>query len=174
VSRFPAQIERLAVTPFILLVAAIAGTIQGLPALLHLGSLNLTSARFVQVAVITGLGILEWTGAALLWWFAVRRRQYPIWLAAIHVTVALAAADLLANALGYVAASIETRGKYAVALGHALPGALSGPVGSAVLRSPFWFVDAIVLIAVGRLVLHMDTLVVPAPAAAATRVDLVT
>ncbi|HXT17872.1 MAG TPA: hypothetical protein VN706_19705 [Gemmatimonadaceae bacterium] len=117
-----AQIESLAVTPFILLVAAIAGTVQAIPMFLHIGRLNLASARFVEVAAITGLAVLNWTGAAVLWWFAVRRRQYAIWLTALRVTVALAAADLFMDSLGYVAASIETRGEFAIALGRALPG----------------------------------------------------
>jgi hypothetical protein len=168
-----AQIEDLAVTPFILLVAAIAGTIQAFPVFLHLGSLNLASAHFTQIALVTSNAVLGWTGAAMLWWFAVRTRQYPISITALHVTVALAAGDLLMNGLAYVAASIETHGEYAIAFAHALPGALSGPVGSALLRSPFWFVEALVLISVGRLVLHMDTLVVPAPPAA-TDLDPVT
>ncbi len=167
-----AQIESLAVTPFILIVAAIAGTIQALPVFLPLGSLNLASARLAQVALFTGIALLDWTGAALLWWFAVRRRQHPIWLTAVHVTVALAAADLLMQGLGYVAASIETRGEYAIALWQALPGALSGPIGITLLRSPFWFVEALVLVSVGRLVLHMDTLVVP-PSAVPTHLDTV-
>ena len=171
--RFLAQIESLAVAPFILLIAAIAGTIQALPSFLHLGSLNLASARFVQVVLVTGIALLDWTGAALLWWFAVRRRQYPIWLTALQVTVALAAADLLTNGLGFVAASIETRGEFAIAFGRALPGALSGPLGIALLRTPFWFVQAVALIAVGRLVLHIDALVLPSPAAA-THPDTVT
>jgi hypothetical protein len=132
---------------------------------LHLGSLNLASARLAQIVLVTGIALLNWTGAALLWWFAVRRRQYPIWLTALHVTVALAAGDLLMNGLGFVAASIETRGEYAIAFGRALPAAFSGPVGIALLRSPFWFVQAVALIAVGRLVLHMDALVLPPPAA---------
>jgi hypothetical protein len=171
VPRSLAQIESLALTPFILLVAAIAGTIQALPVFLHLGSLNLAGARFAQIALITGIAVLDWTGAALLWWFAIRRRQYSIWLTAVHVTVALAAGDLLMNGLGYVATSIETHGEYAIAFARALPAALSGPVGSALLRSPFWFVEALVLISVGRLVLHMDTLVVPPPA---THLDPIT
>jgi hypothetical protein len=161
VPRFLAQIESLAVAPFVLLVAAIAGTIQALPAFIHLGTLNLANARFAQVALATGVGLLDWTGAALLWWFAVRRRQFPIWLTALHVTVALAAADLLMNALGFVAASIDSRGEFAIVLGRALPGALSGPLSLALLRSPFWSVEATALIAVGRLVLRIDTLVSP-------------
>jgi hypothetical protein len=163
VSRFLEQIEILAVAPFILLIAAIAGTVQALPLFLHLGSLNLASARIAQVVLVTGTGLLYRIGAVLLWWFAVRRRQYPIWLSALHVTVGLAAADLLMNGLGYVAASIETHGQYALEFGRALPGSLSGPVGIALLRSPFWFVEALALIALGRLVLHMDSPISPPP-----------
>jgi hypothetical protein len=170
VSRSLEQIESLAAAPFILLVAAVASTIQALPIFLQVGSLNLATARFAQIALATGIGVLDWTGAAVLWWFAVRRRQYSILLTAIHVTIAMAVADLLMNGLGFVAASIETRGEFAMALGAALPAALSGPIGIALLRSPFWFVEALALVAVGRLVLHMDTLVVP-PLAAATHRD---
>ena len=156
-----ARIEGLASVRFILLIAAVAGTAQAVPVFLHSGSLNLATARLGQVALITCISVVWWTGAALLWWFAVRRRQYPIWLTAVHVTLGLVAADLLMNGLGYVASSIETRGEFAIALGQALPGTLWGPVGIALLRSPFWFVQAVVLIAVGRLVLRMDTLIVP-------------
>ena len=170
-SRSLAEIERLAVAPFILLVAVVAGAIQALPVFLHLGSVHLPSARLAQIVLAMSLAVLNWTGAALLWWFAVRRRQYSIWLTAIHVTVALAAGDLLMNGLGYAAASIETHGEYAVAFAHALPSALPSPLGIALLRSPFWFMEALVLIAVGRLVLHMDSLVAPAPV---THLDPVT
>jgi hypothetical protein len=168
-----AQIEGLASARFILLIAAVAGTVQAVPVFLHPGSLNLATASVGQLALVTGISLLWWTGAALLWWFAVRRRQYPIWLTALHVTLGLAAADLLMNGLGFVASSIETRGEFAIAFGRALPGALWGPVGIALLRSPFWFVQAIALIAVGRLVLHMDALIVPPPATA-TDPDTVT
>lgn len=123
--------------------------------------------------MVAGMALLYWIGAALLWWFAVRRRQHAIWLTALHVTVALFAADLFMDGLGYVAASIETHGEYAGALGHSLPGALSGPLGIALLRSPFWFLQTVALIALGRLVLRMDALVVP-PSPAARHHDLVT
>lgn len=171
--RFLAQIETLSAAQFILLVAALAGTVQAIPAFLHLGSLNLATARVVQVAAVTAVAILYSIGAAFLWWFAVRRRQHSIWFTALHVTAALFAADLLTNGLGFVAASIETRGEYAIALGHSLSLAFSGPIGIALLRSPFWFVQALALIIVGRLVLHVDSLVAPSPAAA-THSDPVT
>ena len=167
--RLLAQIEGLAVAPFILLVAAVAGTVQALPLFLYSGSINLASARLADVVLVTGLSLLSWTGAALLWWFAVRRQRYAIWLSALHVTVALAVADLLMSALGFVASSIATRGEFAIAIARALPNALWGMVGGALLRSPFWFVQAAVLIAVGRLVLHMDTLMVPPPVSATDR-----
>jgi len=163
VSRSIAQIESLAAAPFILLVAALAGSIQALPAFLHLGSLNLAGARLTQIALVTAIAVLNWTGAVLLWWFAVRRHQHPIWLTAVHVTIALAAGDLLMNGLGYVATSIATHGEYALAFARALPGALTGPIGSALIRTPFWFVEGLALIAVGRLVLRIDALVPPPP-----------
>jgi hypothetical protein len=158
---FLAQIEGLTVPSFILLIAAIAGTVQAIPLFLHLGSVDLGRARLAQIGLATALSVVYYTGAALLWWFAVRRRQHSLWLTALQVTVALAAADLLMNGLGLVATSIETRGAFAIALGRALPDALWGFVGGALLRSPFWFIQAAALIAVGRLVLHVDALIVP-------------
>ncbi|HEY9225904.1 MAG TPA: hypothetical protein VIP11_04610 [Gemmatimonadaceae bacterium] len=158
-----AQIERLASARFILLIAAISGTVQAVPVFLHARSLNFATARLGQLALITSINLVWWIGAALLWWFAVRRRQHPIWLTALHVTLGLAVGDILMNSLGFVASSIQTRGEFAIAFGRALPNALSGPVGIALLRSPFWFVQAVALIAVGRLVLHMDALIVPSP-----------
>lgn len=169
-SRFLAQIEGLAAVPFILRIAAIGGTLQAIPALLHF---NLASARVARVALVNGMGLFYSIGAALLWWFAVRRRQYPISLTALHVTLGLMFADLLMNGLGLVVASIDTHGEFASEYAGALPGALWGPAGSALLRSPFWFVQALVLIAVGRLVLRMDTLVAPG-SAAPTHPDAVT
>lgn len=67
------------------------------------------------------------------------------------------------NGLEFVAASIETKGEFAVAYAQALPAALSGPIGITLFRSSFWFVQALALIAVGRLVLRMDVPRAPSP-----------
>lgn len=164
--RLLTQIEGLTAVSFILLVAAIAGTVQAVPLFLNLGPVNLGTAHVAQVGWVTAFTVLYSAGAILLWWFAVRRGQHAIWLTALHVTVALAAADLLTNGLGLVASSIGTHGEIATALGRALPEALWGLVAGALLRSPFWFVQAVALVAVGRLVLHIDALIVPPPAGA--------
>ena len=161
-----AEIEGLAAAQFIFLIAAVAGTVQAMPAFLQLGSLNLATARLIPIVLVTVITLAKWTGVALVWWFAVRRRQHGIWLTALHVTLGLFAGDLLMDLLGYVAASIETRGEYASEFLQAFPGVLSGPVGVALLRSAFWFVQAAALIAVGRRVLHMDVLIVPQPRSA--------
>jgi hypothetical protein len=126
VPRLLTQIEGLTAASFILLVAAIAGTVQAVPLLLNLGPVNLATTHLAQVGWVTAFSLLYWTGAAFLWWFAVRRRQHAIWVTALHVTVALAAADLLMNGLGLAASSIGTHGEIAIALGRALPDALWG------------------------------------------------
>ena len=157
-----AEVEGLAAAQFIFLIAAVAGTVQAMPFFLHLGSLSVAHAGIVPIVMASAaITLVKWTGAALLWWFAVRRRQNGIWLTALHVTLGLFAGDLLMDLLGYVQASIETRGEYASEFLQAFPGVLSGPVGVALLRSAFWFVQAAALIAVGRRVLHMDVLIVP-------------
>jgi hypothetical protein len=156
-----AQIEALSPAQFILLIGLIAGVLRSVPVFLQTGNVNIAVAHFSQIVVALALSLLWWIGAALVWWFAVRRRRYPIWLTALHVTLGVAVADVLASVLAMVAGSIETHGAILAELGKAPLMAVLSPLELTLLRSLYWFVEAIALIALGRLVLRMDSLIAP-------------
>jgi hypothetical protein len=149
------QLEALDSAPFILVTGAIGGAVRGIPAF-FLSNANVAGARWAQLIVALVLSLLSWTGAALLWWIAVRRRRFSIWWTACHVTLALAVADLLVTALSFVRASIETKGEIIFDLGSALPTVFVSNLGVTGIRSAFWLIEALVLVALGRIVLRMD------------------
>ncbi len=156
-----AQIEDLTPAQFTLLIGLFAGVLRSAPAFLHAGNVNIAIARFSQIVVALALGLVWWIGAALLWWFAVRPRRYSIWLTALQVTLGGAVGDVLASVLVMVAGSFETNGALVTELGNAFLTSALGSLELTLLRSIYWFVEAIALIALGRLVLRMDTLVAP-------------
>jgi hypothetical protein len=156
------QVEGLSPTRFVLFIGAVGGVLQSIPVFFH-GTTNVATARVGQIVLVLGIHLLWWTAAALLWWLAVQRNRFSIWLTALHVTLALALADLLVAALSLVAASIETHGEIVDALRRAPSTAMIGPFGPTLLRSPLWFVEALVLLALGRLVLRMDAPLAAAP-----------
>ena len=158
-SRFLTRLESLSALRFIFLVGAIAGALQSIPIFFHTGSANVANARFGQLIVAFAVAVSAWVGAALLWWLAVRRRQFSVWQMALQATLGLAVADILVSGLGLVAGSIETNGTLVIALSHSLSRAVWSPIGLTLIRSCFWFVEAFVLIAVGRRVVRIDTLV---------------
>ncbi|MDB4875281.1 MAG: hypothetical protein JWM41_1727 [Gemmatimonadetes bacterium] len=162
-SRVLAQIEALSPLRFILLIGAVGGALQSIPVFFHSGTLNVANARVSLIFVALVVSPLWWSGAALLWWFAVRRRRFSIWWMACQVTLGLAAADVLLSALAVVAASIETKGEFVPAFGQQLAMAVLSPLELTAFRSVVWFVQALVLVALGRLLLRMDTLVPPLP-----------
>ena len=154
------QLEALAPAPFILTTGAIGGAVRGIP-VFFLGNANVAGARWAELIIALVVSLLSWTGAALLWWIAVRRRRFSIWWTACQVTLALAVADLLMTALSFVRASIETKGEIVLELAHALPTVVVSNLGVTAFRSAFWLIEALVLVALGRLVLRMDERAAP-------------
>jgi ABC-type uncharacterized transport system permease subunit len=75
------------------------------------------------------------------------------------VTLGLTVADLLHSALGMVVGSIDSQGAVVAAFARVPSTAILTPIWLALIRSPFWFVEALALIAVGRHLLRIDTLV---------------
>jgi hypothetical protein len=146
----PTQIEQLPPAPFILGVSLAGGVLQGIPGF-FLEHTDGTGARVAQLVVAVGISVVWWAAAVLLWWTTVRRRQFSIWKTAWHVTLALALADVLGLALGYVSASIETHGAFVEALVHApLSASTSGLSFIVLIRSPIRFLGAAMVIALGR------------------------
>jgi hypothetical protein len=95
-----ARVESLPAMSFILVVAAIAGVLRSVPG--YLVRDNRGGALFTV--------IITYTAAMLLWWVAVRRRQFSVWRLAWHLVVALALADMLGFAVSMAMFSIDTRG----------------------------------------------------------------
>jgi len=147
--RIAAQIEGLAAVRFMLLVGLIGGGLQAIPRFLLSGSgaMRPHVAQFVVVGVTS---TLYWTGAALLWWIAVRRRRWSLWATATHVALGLVVADILSNGLGMVAASIDTNGAFAKAVVREPLTFASSNLGLTLVRSPFWFLGAAIAVALGR------------------------
>lgn len=143
------HIEGLAAAPFMLLVGLIGGALQGIPHLM-LGGTGGAGPRVTQIVVI-GVGtVLWWTAALLLWWIAVRRRRWSLWMTATHLTLGLALAYLLKTALGMVAASIDTHGRFAEALIRD-PLAIAIPnLVLTIIQIPLWFFGAVTAVALGR------------------------
>lgn len=97
------QLEQLAPPHFVLAVAGIGAILQGMPSVL----LPHTAVAALSTAILMGVA------AILLWWVAVRRRQFSVWRMAWQLVVALALADTLALGLSLALASIQTHGDVA-------------------------------------------------------------
>ncbi|MDP1860093.1 MAG: hypothetical protein Q8K82_15565 [Gemmatimonadaceae bacterium] len=136
-----AHLESLPATHFVLLVATVGGVLRSVPG--YLAGRTAAGALFT-VALISAATIL-------LWWVAVRRRQFSVWRVAWHLVVALALADLFAFGITLALVSIDAQGKLARDLAH-MP--LSTFLGAFVPPIPILgavrFVIASVLIGVGR------------------------
>lgn len=147
------RFEELAPTRFVLVVGFAAGVLQGVPTLL-VGNTSSTGTRSIHL-VVAATTVLWWCAAVLLWWAAVRRRRVSVWRTAWHVMLGWALGDMLASALAFVAASIDTHGAFVSAYAHAsLSATLPGLVVPTILRSPIRFLGSAMLIAFGRYLLR--------------------
>ncbi len=147
--RLSRHIECLAPAPFMLLIGAVGGVIQGIPRF-FLGSAGRTGAHLGEFVLVAVASVLWWAAALLLWWIAVRRRRWSIWKTAGHVTVGLALANVLDIALATVVASIETNGVFAGAIARAPLTFASPNLVLVLIRSPLWFLGSAMLLALGR------------------------
>jgi hypothetical protein len=149
-----ARLEKLPPTQFILLVGLAAGVLDGVPTLL-VGNTSSAGTRPIHLLAVAATTVLWWCAAVLLWWVAVRRRRVSVWKTAWHVMLGWALGDVLALALAFVAASIDTHGGFVNAYVHApLSATLPGLVGPTLLRSPIRFLGSAVLVAFGRYLLR--------------------
>jgi hypothetical protein len=149
VRRISAQIEGLAPTRFILLIGLVGAILQGVPRF-FLRATGGTRPPLLPFIVVGLTAVLSWTAALLLWWIAVRRRRWSLWATAAHLTLGLALADLLTNALGMVIASIETHGAFAAAIIRQPWTAISSNLLATLIRGPLWFLGSVVTVALGR------------------------
>ena len=147
--RISAEMESAGALRFVLLIGLVAGAIQGVPTLL-LGGASTVGFHLVPFLVIGIAAITWWVGALLLWWIAVRRRQSSLLAIAGQVTLGLILADIFANALGMVGASIETHGAFAAAISHQLGNVILSNLSFTLAPSPFWYLGAALAIALGR------------------------
>jgi hypothetical protein len=162
--RISAQIEQLSGGRFMLLVGLVAGAIQGVPRFFLDESAG-PHPQVISFIVIGLLAVLWWTAAFFLWWIAVHRRRWSLWATAAQVTLGLALADVLNNALGMVVASVETHGTFAEAIVHQPLTVISSNLFPLVVRSPLWFLGAMVAVALGR---HLNSADQPLGASAST------
>jgi hypothetical protein len=170
--RISSQIEALEATQFIFLIGVVAGTIQGIPQLL-LGGRTGAGLKAIPFLVIGCVAMLWWTGAFLLWWIAVHRRQSALWMIATQVTLGLVIADLVHAAITAIPAGIETHGQFtAVLLREPWTFVLSN-LQFSLIRSPLWFLGSLGAIAMGRQLNTRESLH-PAAPASATHLDAVT
>jgi hypothetical protein len=140
------QIEEMDAVRFILLAGLVGGALQSLPLFFVSGSVRIP----IALLLVSTFYVLWWGAAMLLWWAAVRRRRFTIWMAAVHVTLALIVAGVLELLLSAVTGSIETRGAFAQMLVRApLSGSLVG-LELVLVRIPFWFLGSAMLVAIGR------------------------
>lgn len=154
------QVEELTALRFVLIVAVIGGVLSSMPALFF-GNTGFAGSIFAALTVGAALELLWFGAAILLWWVAVRRRQYSVWSTALHLTLALTLSGVLELALSYVAASIATNGKFAMALIHGPLSASSAGIVLVLIRSPIWFIGAACLVSLGRFLLESDEPVAP-------------
>jgi hypothetical protein len=143
------QLERLAALPFVLVVAVTAGALAAAPTF-FLASIRFPRNLIALLMLDTALKLFWFAAAVLLWWTAVSRRRYTVWSSALQLMAALTLADLVQLALGYVVASIQTKGEFVTALLHAPLSASSTGLVMIVIRSPIWLVGAAALVALGR------------------------
>jgi hypothetical protein len=146
-----ARIEKIDAAPFVFLVGAMSGVLQGLPAVLLANDAGAVRS-YIQLGVLAATTILWWAGAVLLWWAAVRRQQFSVWRSAGHVTLALAVGDLLTSMLALVGASFQTDGAMVGYLIHRPLDFAWGFVVPSAARSLIRFIVFSVAIALGRLV----------------------
>lgn len=147
--RIAAELERLEPKRFILLIGLVAGAIQGVPRFI-VGGASTARAPLAPFAIVGVAAVVRWIAAVLLWWIAVRRRQSSTWAIAGQVTLGLFIAELFAAALAVVNASIVTQGEFVAVVVHNLPLFVMSNFGLALLRSPFWYVGAVLTIGFGR------------------------
>jgi hypothetical protein len=124
------EIERLPPAPFILFVGATGGVLQALP--------SIWGRDHIAIGLVTQVGV---QGAALLlWWVAVRRRRFSVWRTALHLMLALDLAHVIGLLLSLSSVGMQFKASWAT------------PLLSAVLgMSPFRFLGALALVAMGRL-----------------------
>lgn len=146
--RIAVQLEALDAVRFVLVIALAAGAIQGVPQFFLGGTV--TPLQVISFLIVGATGVLWWTGALLLWWVAVRRRQSSIWIVATQITLGLIIGEIFAGALGMVVASIDTHGKVAMALAQNVSTVVVSSLTFPLLRSPLWFAGAALAIALGR------------------------
>jgi hypothetical protein len=146
------QLEELAPARFVLLVGVASATLRSIPAFFLR---NPAHANWNWVQLIGGAAfrLLWWLAALLLWWVAVRRRRFSIWKIAWHLVLALALADGLVLALSLVPDSIETHGRVIKTLAQAASTVVWSNLDPILIRSPFRFLGAVALLALGRVLL---------------------
>ena len=145
------QIEELAPLRFILAVALAAGGLDSIPTFFS-GHGNSAGGRSIQLVAVAAISVLWLAAGMFLLWGAVRRRSYSVWRIAWHLTLALALGDVLAFALTFAAASIDTQGAYVTAYVHApLSVTVPGLLAPTLLRSPIRFLGWAAAVALGRL-----------------------
>ena len=124
------DIERLTPAPFILFVGATGGVLQNLP--------SMWGRESIAIALVTQVGV---DGAAvLLWWAAVRRRRFSVWRTAWHLMLALDLSHVISFLLALSSIGMHFKASWAIPLLTAVLG-----------MSPFRFLGALALVAMGRL-----------------------
>ena len=157
--RLAAQIEELSAVRFIVVIGLVGGAVQGVPRFFLTSSRGLALLPFVLIGLTA---VLLWTAALVMWWVAVRRRRWSLLATATHITLGLAIADLLTDALSLVISSIESQGVIATALMQQPWTFISSNLLVTAIRCPVWFVAAAVTVAIGR---HLSA---PSPISART------
>jgi hypothetical protein len=160
--RLATHIEGLSPARFVLVIGTAGGVLQGIPRF-FLGSAASTGAHVGQFVLVVVTSVLWWMAAAIVWWIAVRRRRYSVWITAAHLTIGLALANVLDMALAAVVASIETKGRYAELVFHALGTFASSNLLLILVRSVSWFLGSAMLVGLGRHLAGGERLTTPTP-----------
>ncbi len=147
--RIATQIEALEAVRFILLLGLVGGALQTIPRFL-LDGMSAPGPRLAGLLIGGISAVLWWTAAMFLWWIAVRRQRWSLWTTAAHVTLGLALADVLTSALAMVATSINTNGRFAELIARDSWNIAESNLVLPLLKSPLWFLGAVVAIALGR------------------------
>lgn len=82
------EVEKLAPVPFVLLAGLIGGVLQSLGEFAH----NTVAGALVAYLILTGAAII-------LWWVSVRRRRYSVWSTAVQIAVAVTLAQIVSFAM---------------------------------------------------------------------------
>jgi hypothetical protein len=126
------EVEQLPALPFVVLAALIGVGIQSV-------------GWFAQHTAVNSLetGVIWAVAATVLWWLSVRRRQYSAWMAALQITCVIGLTEI---------------GSFALVTAHVMPANVhldllsvsQVEVVTQLELSPLRFVEAVLLVALGR------------------------